>query len=413
MNLMKKRWLILIVSCLVNLCIGSLYSWSVFATPMAAHITEVTGQEISNLAIVFTIANSIGPVTMISGGYVNDKLGPKWVLLIGSLMFGGGMIGASFATSVTTLVLTYSLGVGLGMGMVYGTTVSNTVKFFPDKRGFVGGMTTAFYGGSSILIPPLANLLIQNYHVTTAFRIIGLVALTVIAVSAFIIIPCPKDFRPEGWNPGVQNGQSTGHEYNYRQMFKDTAFPLMLLILTCGAFSGLMVISQISPIAQTMIGFSVSQAAVVVSVLALFNTIGRIACGLISDRIGTVNTLTMTFTGSVLASLLLYFSNESRTMIFYIGLSVIGFCFGAIMGIYPGFTAAQFGSKNNSVNYGIMFIGFALAGAVGPIIMGSIYSGTSRYQPAFLVSAALAVIGFALIQVFRFVQRKSVAAKAL
>ncbi|MBQ9987039.1 MAG: hypothetical protein IJP28_01545 [Erysipelotrichales bacterium] len=113
MSLTKKRWLVLGASCLINLCIGSLYAWSVFATPMAKYLTEVTGSEITSLAIIFTIANSVGPITMISGGFFNDKLGPKWVILVGGILFGAGMIASGFASSTTMLIITDGLGVGL------------------------------------------------------------------------------------------------------------------------------------------------------------------------------------------------------------------------------------------------------------------------------------------------------------
>lgn len=46
MNLTKKRWIILVASCLINLCIGSLYAWSVFATPMAEYLTMITGNKV-------------------------------------------------------------------------------------------------------------------------------------------------------------------------------------------------------------------------------------------------------------------------------------------------------------------------------------------------------------------------------
>ena len=73
MDLNKKRWLILIASCLINLCIGSLYAWSVFASPMASYLSALTGNEISSLAIVFTLANAVGPITMIGGGLLIKK----------------------------------------------------------------------------------------------------------------------------------------------------------------------------------------------------------------------------------------------------------------------------------------------------------------------------------------------------
>ena len=62
MDLMKKRWLILIASCFVTLCVGSLNAWSVFASPMSAYLSELSGKEIASLAIVFTVANSVGPI---------------------------------------------------------------------------------------------------------------------------------------------------------------------------------------------------------------------------------------------------------------------------------------------------------------------------------------------------------------
>lgn len=77
------------------------------------------------------------------------------------------------------------------------------------------------------------------------------------------------------------------------------------------------------------------------------------------------------------------------------------------MGVYPGFTSRQFGRKNSSVNYGIMFIGFALAGLIGPMIMNAAYGAAGRYQPAFLVSAGLAALGEILLLVFGKVSKKA------
>ncbi|MCI2048824.1 MAG: MFS transporter [Lachnospiraceae bacterium] len=120
-----------------------------------------------------------------------------------------------------------------------------------------------------------------------------------------------------------------------------------------------MIISQASQISQRMMSFSRETAALTVSVIALCNTAGRLASGSISDRIGSTAMLKITFIGSFAGSLLLFLGNAAHVPAYYAGLALIGFCFGGIMGIYPAFTAEVFGSRNNSVNYGIMFIGFA------------------------------------------------------
>ena len=404
MDIMKKRWLILIASCFVTLCVGSLYAWSVFASPMAAHLSELTGKEIASLAIVFTVANAVGPITMITGGSFNDRIGPKWVLVVAGLLFGAGMFFSGFATSVPMLIVTYGLGVGLGCGMAYGTIVSNAVKFFPDKSGFAGGITTACYGGSSILVPIIANAMLEKMDVTTAFKILGAVMGAIVVVSAFVIEAAPADFTA-----GVAKkaaGNAPGKDMDWHAMLATKEFYLMLLTLTCGAFSGMMIISQASPVAQQMMGFTQARAAFIVSLLAAFNMAGRLASGMLSDKLGALGTMRLTFGISVIAGVLLFFCKEGTDALFYIGLSLAGFGFGSVMGIYPGFTAKTFGRKYNSVNYGIMFIGFALAGILGPMIMNAIKNSTEKFQPAFLVAAALAVAGEVLIAALAKIQKR-------
>lgn len=318
------------------------------------------------------------------------------------------MILSGFATSVGYLVLAYGIVLGLGTGMVYGCTISNSIKFFPDKRGLVGGITTAAYGISSVIIPPIANSLISRSGVTSAFIIIGIAFLIIVCAASFFIEKCPSDFVPAGWTPKTVNvGRSIQNDKDWKGMLSSPLFYIMILLLMCGAFAGLMCTSQASPIAQKMIGMSAAAATTVVSVLALFNTGGRIVAGYISDKIGRINTLAFSSVFSVIGLTLLYFSGEGSVLTFYIGISVIGLCFGALMGVFPGFTADQFGVRNNSVNYGIMFIGFATAGYFGPSIMSHVYSTDSSYQRAFVIAAVLGITGLVLTFVYKFTTRKN------
>lgn len=408
MELTKKRWIILIASCFINLCIGSIYAWSVFAAPMAEYINSISGLSLTpgSLAIAFTITNLVGPITMITGGRINDKFGPKKVIFVGGLLFGGGMILSGFAQSVGFLVLTYGIITGLGTGMVYGCTISNSVKFFPDKRGLVGGITTAAYGLSSVIIPPIANALITKTDVTAAFKIIGAGFLIIVCVSSFFIDKCPADFVPTGWTPNTSNASMTSkNNKDWKGMLTSPIFYVMIILLMCGAFGGLMCTSQASPVAQKMIGMSAAAATTVVSVLALFNTAGRIVAGYVSDKIGRINTLACAFVLFIVGFVILYFSGEGDVATFYIGISIIGICFGSLMGVFPGFTADQFGVKNNSVNYGIMFIGFAVAGYFGPTIMNNVYNADGSYQRAFMIAAILGIAGLIMSFIYRVVKK--------
>lgn len=410
MNMTKRRWLVLLFACLTNLCLGSVYAWSVFAAPMAERLTELRGIQVTtaDLAIVYTVANSVGPITMISGGWFNDRFGPQKVLLAGGLMFGGGMILSGFAGSVGALIVTYGLLAGLGLGMAYGCTISCCVKFFPDKRGLIGGLTTAAYGFSSVILPPVVNVLVEKMGVASAFKTVGAVFLVMICVSAGFIIPCPKGFVPDGFRPPAETKKvGAAVDKNWKEMLKSPVFYLMLLLLMSGAFSGMMIISQASAVGTEMIGLSVAAAGIAVSVLALFNSFGRIAAGFLSDKIGRIQTLTLACALSVAGNLLLYMCGEGSVFLFYLGISIVGICFGAFMGVFPGFTADRFGAANNSVNYGIMFIGFALAGYFGPTLMKRVYYQNGAYTVAFLIAAALSAVGILLTFLYRYTVGRS------
>jgi MFS family permease len=342
---------------------------------------------------------------MITGGFINDRLGPRLVILIGGILFGGGMFLSGFANSPGMLIISYGLGVGLGVGMVYGCTVSNMVKFFPDHCGLAGGLGTASYGISSVLIPPVANFLNTIFGITLTFKILGIVMLVIITAASFFIIPCPSGFIPDGWHLSPGNNQKGRTGKDWKGMLADPIFYVMLLLLCCGAFSGLMVISQAAAVAQRMIGMSVTAAAITVSVLALLNTCGRIAAGFLSDKFGILKILIGVFILSIIGLLVLFFSSTGEVVYLYIGIACVGLAFGSIMGMFPGFTALQFGSTHNSVNYGIIFIGFAVSGFFGPSIMSAIWNNSGSYQPAFLVAIGFASCGVILTFIYRSITK--------
>ncbi len=406
MDYSKRRWVVFAASCLINLCLGSIYAWSVFAGGMAEYLTAQTGQTITtaDLAIVYTIANSVGPITMISGGWFNDKFGPKKVIMLGGAMFGIGMILSGFVKSVNMLIITYGLISGLGLGMAYGTTVSTCMKFFPDKRGIIGGITTAIYGLGSVILPPIVTSLVTNFDGAKAFIIVGAVFLVIVVGSSFFMEQCPSDFVPDGYTPVAQKVST--NNLTWKDMLKTSSFYVMLLLFTCGAFSGMMIISQASAVAQNQVGMTLATASLAVSMLALFNAAGRILAGALSDKIGRINTLTVASALSIVGLFILSQVGKGQTALFLVGLAIVGLCFGSFMGIYPGFTADRFGGKNNSINYGIMFIGVALAGYFGPTIMRSVFNSTGAYAEAFTIAMIFAIVGLVLTFIYRLTERK-------
>ena len=398
--LTKKRWFILIMSCVTNLCIGSMYAWSALSAPMAELLN-------ANLSSVFSIANAVSFIAMIIGGILNDKYGPRWVMLTGGVMFGAGMFLSGLAQNVTHLILSYGICLGLGMSLVYGCTISNTIKFFPDRRGMVGGMTTASYGISSVIFAPLADVICGQVGVRATFMILGAVFFVVVSASSFVIMRCPAGFTPDGYEPKTLSSACAKLDVSPANMLKMPVFYVMLLMLTCGGTFGLMVISNAKGLSLALGGVAPATATLFVSVLCLFNTAGRLIAGTLSDRFGRINTLTYAMIIALVGLGVLALSAINPSVWLCVaGLMLVGICFGTFMGVFPGFCADRFGTKYNTVNYGIMWIGFSLAGLVGPMILTSTFNKTGSYLGGFLIAIAMAIFGLILGVIYRALVKK-------
>lgn len=401
MNLLKKRWLLLAAACLINLCAGSIYAWSVFAPPLAERLSLITGTAVTagSLAAAFSLANGIAPIPMILGGWINDRFGPRAIIPAGGIVMGIGFYLAARAATPLELILGYGLGFGLGLGFVYGSSVNTTLKFFHDHRGLAGGIATAVYGLSSVLIPPIAHALIETEGIEAALLTLGGVLAVVIVAGGLLLEKCPDAFAKQ-FTAAVPGKRMTAEECDWRGMLRSTRFPPMVALMLCGAIPGMMIISHCWSLAKDMAGLDAKAASAMVSMLALANVFGRLLVGALSDKFGRLASLTGALILTILATVLLSLSDQNAHLLFSAGILAIGLSFGAFMGIYPGFTAEEFGAKNNSVNYGIMFSGFSVAGFAGPMAMNVLKEAGMSYQAICLLAGTLAVLGLVFAYLF-------------
>lgn len=379
----NKKIIALIASFIINLCVGSIYAWSVFAGPLM----EEYGWSASATALTFTIANGVGPITMIVAGKLQDKYGPKWVVFAGSFLFGGGMFASGFVSSVHMMYATYGLCMGFGLGTIYSCTIANTVKLFPEKKGLIAGAATCVYGLATVVAAPLAQYLISIYGVSAAFKTLGIAYFIIVAVCSQFLIKADLGELEDG-------GADDSKEMNWNQMLATPKFYVLLVMLLFGATSGLMIVSQASTIAQELVQVTPAVAAAGVSIIAIANAAGRIIWGKISDKAGRYRVLFVMFILLIIAMSMLTRVNAGQWGMFLALVMVVGFCFGGFMGIFPALTAESFGIRNNGVNYGFMFIGFAVGGYVGPKLATALkITDMGMYSMAFVIAAVMAAAG--------------------
>ena len=400
MSLTRHRWFILALAAFVNLFAGSIYAWSVFAAPLAEHLSQVAGTTLTagDMAVAFSLANAVGPLPLLIGGWITDRFGPRSVMMAGGILSGLGYWMTGSAQSFTAVLVGYGLLFGIGLGLVYGCTVSNTLKLFPDHRGFAGGLTTAAYGLSSAVIAPLAAHFIGTLGVADTLRSLGVAIGCVAIIGGLFSVRCPADFIPEGWTP-TKSRFSQGLDADWHQMLKTPVFWSMWALLLCGAITGMMILSHAQSIGMNVMGLSAATAATGVAFLAFSNTSGRLLAGVLSDYLGRTRTLALALTSSIAGLTALASASADTVPLFYAGLAAVGLSLGAFMGVYPGFTTQEFGSRHNSVNFALMFMGFSLAGTVGPILMNQLQ--TAGFSIACGAAAVIAAAGFLFIGLYR------------
>lgn len=399
-----NRWLILVAAIVTNICIGTLYAWSVFANPLG----KLFGWAPPALALVFTINHGFSPVASTAGGFVQDRLGAKNGMIIGCLMFSIGLFLSGTVSQVGMLYLTYSLLAGTGGAFIYTANIGNTVKFFPDKRGLASGLCAAGYGCGAMIFAPIASKLIIDYGVLQTFQILGATFFVVIMLCVTVVKKAPAGFKPKGWEPPVQVVKTTVSDKIWSEMLKDGVWWIVIVMLLCGALSGLMILAHASPIGQSMFKLTPMKAAFFVSIITMANALGRVCFGGLSDKIGRSNTIMVMYVISALSMLNLNFTDNVPG---FVASGVgIGAVFGGFMGTMPSIISERYGLKNFGVNYGITFIGFSLAAIIGPLTAAKVKVATGTYTQAFWIALAVNVVGFVFAAIFRTLDNRARAA---
>lgn len=180
-----KAWVVTFAGTAINLCLGILYAWSVWAKALINE--KIAGQPLTGInegwtyltnaqaATPFSLCVIIFALLMIAGGRIQDKFGPKVGATTGGLFLAAGCIVAGLMKSYTGLIIGFGVLGGIGMGIGYAAPTPAALKWFgPHKRGLIAGLVVGGYGGAAIYISPLAQYLIDHYGISGSFISLGI-----------------------------------------------------------------------------------------------------------------------------------------------------------------------------------------------------------------------------------------------
>ena len=166
-----NRWRVPPASIAIHLCIGSVYAWSVFNTPLTRDLGVVASSandwSLSSVVWIFSVAIvCLGLAAAFAGKWL-EKVGPRFVGVVAAFLWGGGFIIGSIGISTHQLWLLYlGYGVlgGFGLGLGYVSPVSTLIRWFPDRRGMATGLAIMGFGGGAMIGAPLISALLETFQ---------------------------------------------------------------------------------------------------------------------------------------------------------------------------------------------------------------------------------------------------------
>ncbi|GFP74432.1 L-lactate MFS transporter [Clostridium fungisolvens] len=383
---LKNRWLIVLGTVIAQLGLGTIYTWSLFNQPLV----DKFGWHLSNVTITFSITSFALAFSTLAGGKLQEKLGIRKLVSIAGLILGIGLILTSKATSLTMLYITAGIMVGAADGIAYLTSLTNCIKWFPEKKGLISGISVGAYGSGSLIFKYINGSLINSNGVSEAFLYWGIISMILVVTGAQLL----KDAPILSSTTNNANSNSIKQDFSVKEMLKTKDSYFLFLIFFTSCMSGLYLIGIVKDIGVQLAGLTPAAAANAVAMVAIFNTAGRIILGALSDKLGRLNVIIFTLS-IITASVFVLSFVHLNFIIFFACVASIAFCFGGNITVFPTIIGDFFGSKNQTKNYGVIYQGFGL-GALSGSFIATLAGG---FIPTFIIVGCLCIISIVLASI--------------
>jgi len=370
----SRRWLI--VAALFTVTYG-------VSTPLAAYgvflpvFAETFAWSRGAIATALSLNLLIGGVAGFGIGALADRHGPRVMLVVTVILAGCAFAMVSTVTTLWQLYLLVGVLGGIGMSSFYLLSTTTVTRWFDAHRGLALALVLVGFNLGYISAGPLSAWLIGRVGWRAAYALLGSASGLVTMLAALTVrlpgireAPVPRArpaYAPVG---GLTLAEAMG---DVRQWYLNVSWLLL------GALS-LMISVHIVPFAHDQ-GISLAGASVALTAYGVGAVTGRVASGLISDRIGTFRTIRLSY-GLQMTALLVLVGFSSRLALL-----------GSLVALGIGFAAADtmlakavpdvFGTRALGAILGILNLGWRCGAAMGPAAAGFLYDVTGSYAIPF------------------------------
>jgi len=397
------RWIIVAAGGLLGcVAIGGLFSLPVFLRPIA----QDTGWSTTGISTAMTLAFVALALGSIAWGYLSDRVGPRIVVLAGSLLLTTGLALASLATSLLAFQLLFGVVVGFSAAAIFAPMMACVTGWFDTRRSLAVSLVSAGMGMAPMTMSPLAAWLVQAHDWRTSLQIIAaLVAAIMVPMALLVRRPPALAQAASAAAPGA------AHEPTLSVGRAMRSAPFLILVLTsflsCATHSG--------PIFHTVsyavtCGIPLMAAVSIYSLEGLAGMGGRLVFGLLGDRFGAARVLVLALLAQAMVVLGYVYARELGS--FYTVAALFGFTYAGVMPLFAVIARENFPLRMMGTVIGGTTMASSLGMALGPVLGGLIYDTFSSYAWLFIGACALGIGAFLSALAFMRLPRRQMMAAA-
>jgi MFS transporter, OFA family, oxalate/formate antiporter len=371
---------------------GCAYTFSAFLESLQRDFGASRG----SVSLVFSLAGFLYFGLGIVSGPLADRFGSRRLAFTGMILIGLGLVAASAARSLGEVYAGYGLGVGLGIGCAYVPAVGAVQRWFVRRRGFASGLAVSGIGVGTLVMPPLASLLIETLGWRGAYLALGAIAAAVGGALALLLENDPRDrgLGPDGDPPQPDAQLARPQGASVSEAIRSRRFISLYAACLICSFGVFVPFVHLVPYAGDH-GVAPSSAVLLLGVIGIGSTAGRFFLGGLADRIGRQLSLLVMFVGMAFALTIWAISAD------FWSLAAFAFTYGVFYGgwvaILPAVVMDYFGGRNVGGIIGILYTSVAFGTLIGPSAAGFAFDLSHSYTLPILAGAGANIIAVVIV----------------